>query len=150
MHYSRRLHGDADALSRCPLACKESDSLEEDQLFVTSDQPPPDLEEINRESFATEQSLDQNIVQIRDEVQTQLDSPLHKNFCVIDGLLYRRQEDKFVCRLLIVVPTQMTNEIMYTAHDFNVNCHLGYTKTVAHILRTFWWENLCQEVAEYV
>ena len=61
MHRSR-LHGDADALSSCMLANNETDSLEEDHLFVTTDQPPPDLEEINRERFSFEQSLDQNIV----------------------------------------------------------------------------------------
>ena len=150
VHRSGIRHGDADALSRCPLACTEADSLEEEQLFATTDQPPPDLDEINRERFATEQRLDQNIVRLIDEVQTQPDTPLHKNFCVIEGLLYRRQEDKFVCRLLIVVPAKMTNEIMFTAHDSDVNCHLGYNKTVARILRTFWWENLRTEVAEYV
>ena len=55
VHRSGILHGDADALSRCPLACTEADSLEE-QLFVTIDQPPLDLEEVNRKRFATEQS----------------------------------------------------------------------------------------------
>ena len=50
------LHGDADALSRCPLMYTEADSLEEEQLFVTIVQPLPDLEEVNRKRFATEQS----------------------------------------------------------------------------------------------
>ena len=62
VHHSGVLHGDADALSRCPLACDETDSLEEDHLFVTTDQTPTDLEDINRERFATEQRLDQNLV----------------------------------------------------------------------------------------
>ena len=124
--------------------------MEEAHLFVTTDQPPPDLDEINRERFSVEQRLDQNIVRVRDEMQAQPNSPLHINFCVIEGLLYQRQDEKFMCRLLIIIPVQMTKEIMFTAYDSEVNCHLEYTKSVARILRTFWWEILCQEVADYV
>ena len=97
--------------------------MEEDHLITTDLTTAFSLEEINREHFSVEQRLDQNIVRILDEIQMQPDSPLHKNF-VIDGFLYRRQEDKFVCLMLIVVPVQITKEIKFTVHDSEVNCHL--------------------------
>ena len=85
VHRSRRLHGDADALSHCPLTCNKTDSVEEDHLFVTTDQSPPDLEEFNREHFSIEQSLDHNIIRIRDEEQMQPNSPLHKTMLSRDS-----------------------------------------------------------------
>lgn len=65
-------------------------------------------------------------------------------FELIDGLVYRRGED----RPRFVIPDEMVNNILRTYHDDMAHC--GYDKTIQGICTNYWFPAIHKRVKDYV
>ena len=66
-----------------------------------------------------------------------------------DGVLYYQWEgDKTY--LLLMVPLSMKDEILQGCHDCPTSGHLGQTKTLARVKKSFMWHDMRQDTIDYV
>ena len=67
-----------------------------------------------------------------------------------DNLLYYRWEEEAGNRLLLMVPTQLKQEVMSLNHDLPLSGHMGIVKTLARIKQSFMWYNMKKDVELFV
>ena len=69
---------------------------------------------------------------------------------VVNGLLYLLlKDDDLHPRLVLLVPRALQSQIMKVGHDSEVNCHLGFAKTLARIRKTFYWSMMVEDIRQY-
>ncbi len=67
-----------------------------------------------------------------------------------DGILYRRFEVNSSSIYQVVVPSSMRRDVMIQAHSARTAGHLGQTKTLKKIQRSFYWLGYRSEVQRWV
>lgn len=113
--------GHVDALSRCHgILILESNTFEQ--------------------ILAIKQSMDGEIVKIRDKLQLKED----KYFELREGLVYRKERDK----LLFYVPQSMENNVIRSCHDDMA--HVGLDKVIENVKRVYWFPDIKTKVRDYL
>ena len=158
-HRAGQKHGNADAMSRKPVAVDPQVNAVEGQgwsLRWTSAElrekqlADPHLAQV----IAWKEAVDEPPT--KDELQGS--SPTVRDLCaqwdrleLRDGVLYRNwvSEDGAESRMLLVVPRELVDEILHLMHDAPFAGHLGVTKTVAKIRERFHWTGLNQDVEDW-
>uniref|UniRef100_A0A5S6Q6P2 RNA-directed DNA polymerase n=1 Tax=Trichuris muris TaxID=70415 RepID=A0A5S6Q6P2_TRIMR len=71
---------------------------------------------------------------------------------VHDGILYRRwySDDGSKSWLQMVIPHQMTGEVLHELHGGVLSGHLGERKTIGRVRERFYWPGYCRDVTEWV
>ena len=70
---------------------------------------------------------------------------LYKN-----GLLYYQWKDEVGERLLLLIPDSLKQEVMSLNHDIPLTGHMGITKTIARIKKSYTWYGLSRDVELFV
>lgn len=70
------------------------------------------------------------------------------NFVIKDGLLVKQVGRRKLKR--IVIPSNLKQMVIYYFHNTLTGAHQGVTKTYRHISKRFWWQNLYQDVRNYI
>lgn len=76
------------------------------------------------------------------------------DFKIIDKFIYKRTSfssgstDESDCWKLYV-PTELRQDVIYTAHDIPSSSHGGVAKTIERIRRYFFWPRLVADVRDY-
>src|SRR5688500_14985756 len=69
-----------------------------------------------------------------------------KNFGISGGLLYR----KIGKRRLQVIRDFEFEGIMYVTHDNELSAHFGIEATYEKVYEKYWWNNMKENIEEYV
>jgi len=73
----------------------------------------------------------------------------NKKFVRINGLIYMKKDNK-TKRLCIANDNKLKLVILHNCHDAAVSAHPGTRRTYLLISQWYWWENLQQDVKDYV
>lgn len=90
--------------------------------------------------LAIKQGIDENIVNIRNSLQSRSD----KNFELREGLVYRKEKG----RLLFYVPQSMENNVIRSCHDDMA--HVGVQKVIENVRRIYWFPDMKLKIHNYV
>jgi len=69
-----------------------------------------------------------------------------KLFKVMNGLVYRNQQDKS----LLAIPSSQRQLLMYAIHDSITAMHPGVTKTMLRLRQHYWFPKMYQTVEKYI
>ncbi|UYV72938.1 hypothetical protein LAZ67_10001233, partial [Cordylochernes scorpioides] len=131
VYKSGRKHKDADCLSRNPVP-------EEQEDF-------PNI--ISIIDIRAEQSRDPNLAKIIDKIEQ---TGPFKGFEVVDGVLYKRNNEPYGRQRLLVLPKQMRLEILKNLHDAPTAGHLGFAKTYDRARKRFFWGGMYKTIRQYI
>ena len=67
-----------------------------------------------------------------------------------DQVLFYHWNDKINCKLVLLVPKSMKEEILHLCHDTITSGHLGERKTLLRVKRSFLWYGMSKDVKVYV
>ena len=71
-------------------------------------------------------------------------------YSVVNGLLYFLIKVEDVIQWLVLFfPKSLQDQIMKVGHDSEVNCHLGFPKTLARIKKTFYQSRMSKDIQQY-
>ena len=115
-----RKHNDADGLSRHPEHTDQINSISIADIKTAQESDP-----------------------YTKELLAQPTAP----FTVINGLLYRRTTQRAP---QLVLPQEQRPTALTLAHDHPLAGHLGIKRTIARVLRRYWWPACQKQVEEYV
>ena len=103
------------------------------------------------ESFRREQAKDDHTAKVLKELKEPNCRPvISECYSVVNGLLYFLiRDDNVNQRLVLLVPRVLKDQIMREGHNSEVNCHLGYAKTLARIKKTFYWSGMNEDIQQY-
>ena len=147
VHKSGSLHVDADALSRCPLQAGSEDPAMNVFVMVAMDE----VDLWDAECFKAEQAKGEHTEKILKELKDpKCRVVIAECYSIVNGLLYFLIRDDDINQLLVLlVPLALQAQIMRVGHDSDVNCHLGFAKTLARIRRTFYWSMMVEDIKQY-
>lgn len=72
------------------------------------------------------------------------------SFCLRSGVLYRRNTEASGNLYLLVVPSDLRDEILFACHDEPTSGHLGFARTLARVRQNYYWPKLAPSVKRYV
>ena len=101
-------------------------------------------------SFRREQVKDDHIVKILAELkEPNCRAVIAEVYSVVNGLLnFPIKDDDVNQRLVLLGPRVLQDHIMKVGHDSEVNCHLGYAKTLAWIRKTFYSSRMSEDIQQ--
>lgn len=141
LYKSRRLHQDADSLSRHPVDRPDLSGASSDvSLFAISDLL----------NIAEEQRRDASLRLIFDGLESATPDPSLRAYAIRDGTLYYRNFRADGPELLLVIPQHLRAAILHQLHDVPTAGHLGITRTYDRVRRRFFWPGLYKSVPRYV
>ena len=71
------------------------------------------------------------------------------NFCILDGVLYRVDEEGSPSGLRVVVPDQEKQPLWEQVHAGTFGGHLGEKRIFGALKRDFWWPNMRADVVKW-
>jgi hypothetical protein len=139
-HRKGSVNSNADALSRLPTSSIWHDIGEdlEDKLFVLKTYCEID-------NIAKEQKQDSELRVLCTALRN-LGARAHERFVVIDDVLYRKIEDKF----LVVIPKHLRTKIMQEYHSSNLAAHPGRDKMFEVLKQRVYWEGMYVDIRNFV
>lgn len=146
VHKSGRRHNDADSLSRAPVE-PAGDNAEEDTAFIGA---------VSLSDMATSQRADPELGALIDYLEGQNPVlPRHlarglATFCLRSGVLYKRSTEACGNLYLLIVPSDLRDEILFACHDEPTSGHLGFARTLARVRQNYYWPKLVPSVKRYV
>ncbi|KAK8771789.1 hypothetical protein V5799_024968 [Amblyomma americanum] len=72
------------------------------------------------------------------------------SFCLIDGVLYKKNYGPTDTAYLLVVPTVLRKEVLAACHDDLSSGHLGFSRTLGRLRHKYYWPRLAAVVQRYV
>lgn len=99
------------------------------------------------------QSINWQSEQEKDDKLQEYKTHDNKAFTISNGIIFKimqRQQNIFSNRICKVVPSQLTQTVIKEFHDKQFAGHCGINKTIKAISKQFWWENMKQEVGDYI
>lgn len=143
---SGRKHSDADCLSRAPVD-EPPKNDDDDDSFLGS---------ISSSTFAQQQRADPDLKRLHEYLEGKTSSPPASfkrglsSFCFQNGIIVKKNFAPNKTTYLIVVPSNLREEILQASHDEPTAGHLGYARTLRRIQEKFYWPRLPTDVARYV
>lgn len=146
VYKSGRKHEDADSLSRAPTEVCDPNT-EDDSGF---------LGVLTATDLIARQHEDAEIRAIIDNLEgrnTPVPRHLSRNlvsFCLRSGVLYKKNLNGNGKAYLLVVPSDMRDDILLACHDEPTSGHLGSSRTLARVKQAYYWPKLAAYVKRYV
>lgn len=143
---SGRKHSDADCLSRAPVDSAATE-IDNDEDFLGT---------LSAADFAAQQRADPELRDLIDYLQgrgTEVRRPFTRGlstFCLHNGVLVKKNFSPTRTEYLLVVPSDLRNEILEACHDDPTSGHLGQARTLARIRARYYWPRLASDAASYV
>jgi Integrase zinc binding domain len=144
-HISGKKHVCADYFSRQPAHWPEFNSKEfEDELEI-----PSYIATLAEIKIA--QKADAKLKPILDELISGETTNKSRNFTLIDDTLYKRGSNPRGNKNLLVIPTELKNDIMKTFHeDILHGAHFSFAKCIDKIKLRFYWLNMLKDVKDFI
>lgn len=136
---SGKLHTDADTLSWDPLPLHEGQETHDDDAFLFSLFSQTDL--------AKAQGDYVDLRALKNKLHDNPQALQHKHFMVLHDVLCKIKPTKGPSTLLSVVPPTLVGEVLHQFHN-DKGCHLGFHKTLAQILQSFYCAGVHSSVQE--
>lgn len=146
VYKSGRIHEDADALSRAPIDSTDQD-IEDDGAFLGA---------VSITDLSSRQRTDDELRPIFEHLEGRNPSlPRHiarglSSFCLRDGVLYKKNSAATNKTYLLVVPSDLRAEVLFACHDEPASGHLGFTRTLDRVRKSYYWPKLAECVKRYV
>ena len=138
---SGKRHQNADALSRFPVG--EAAKEEDDDLIPTFLTMPVNL--------SSKQDSDPVLRNIRLELGSAGSrAGFHLMYTLKEGILYRKIWREGETKLLMVLPKQLRQQVLYACHDERSSGHLGFWRTWQRVRQRFYWPRMLADVRKYV
>lgn len=147
VYKSGHAHEDADTLSRAPVE-PPAQHLEDDCPFLGA---------VSITDLATRQRADAGLRPIMEHLEGRnvslppnIARGLSSSFCLRQGVLYKKNAAASNKTYLLVVPAGLRDEILFACHDEPSSGHLGITRTLARVRKSYYWPKLAACVKQYV
>ncbi|KAM7294064.1 Transposon Ty3-G Gag-Pol polyprotein [Ixodes scapularis] len=147
VYKSGRKHSDADCLSRAPVetpsGCSDDD---DDECFLGA---------VNTDDMARRQRDDPELRALIEHLEgggstvPRVFSRVLPTFAIRQGVLYKENFGDNNSPWLLVIPTDLREEIFQACHDDPTSGHLGYSRTLARIREKYYWPKLPKTVHLY-
>ncbi|RWS18775.1 hypothetical protein B4U80_12424, partial [Leptotrombidium deliense] len=149
LHKKGRHNKDSDCLSRFPVGAPSNlgDNIEDYLLLITADE----IENLDIRKMQSEDTFIAGIKALLELNHEYTVKELHdlSKFTVIDNVLFRRSDDRNP-RLLLCIPEQLCEDVMYACHDDTAGAHLGYRKTLKKFEQRYFAPNIRIHLKNYV
>ncbi|KAM7313608.1 Transposon Ty3-I Gag-Pol polyprotein [Ixodes scapularis] len=147
VYKSGRKHSDADCLSRAPVETPSDSSDDDDDEFF--------LGAVNTDDMARRQRDDPELRALIEHLEgrgsaiPRVFSRALPTFAIRQGVLYKENFGNNNSTWLLVIPTDLREEIFQACHDDPTSGHLGYSRTLARIREKYYWPKLPKTVHLY-
>jgi hypothetical protein len=149
--------------------CRDVQELSDNEIPIDSENPTATvswLESYDSQTLRDKQLADSDLCQVitwlenkvspkKDELY--LCSPAvkalwlcKKQLVLKSGVLYYHWEGPEQTKLRLVVPLALKEEVLFLCHDAKPSGHLGQTKTLSRLKKSFLWHNMGQDCKVYV
>ena len=105
---------------------------------------------LNKYDYRLEQSKDTNISTIIEEMSNPNSKFNYRQFTLINNVLYKISYNPKKTNKRIVAPKHLQQEIMEELHNAPTSGHLGRNKTLNRINRRYFWDNMKQDIYNYI
>lgn len=146
VYKSGRKHTDADCLSRAPVGSATT-SLDEDDILLSA-MSATDLAQLQRDDLELRPLIE--YLEGRTSCIPRNFARSLASFCFRNAVLYKKNFDHTEAAYLLVVPTTLRADILRACHDEPSSGHLGFTRTLERIRRSYYWPRLAKTVKQYV
>ena len=147
VYKSGRKHSDADCLSRAPVETPSGCSDDnDDECFLGA---------VNTDNMARRQRDDPELRALIEHLEgrggtvPRVFSRALPTFVLRQGVLYKENFGGNNTPWLLVIPTDLREEIFQACHDDPTSGHLGYSRTLARIREKYYWPKLPKDVHLY-
>ncbi|KAM7288282.1 Transposon Ty3-I Gag-Pol polyprotein [Ixodes scapularis] len=147
VYKSGRKHSDADCLSRAPVETPSGCSDDnDDECFLGA---------VNTDDMARRQRDDPELRALIEHLEggrstvPRVFSRVLPTFAIRQGVLYKENFGDNNTPWLLVIPTDLREEIFQACHDDPTSGHLGYSRTLARIREKYYWPKLPKTVHLY-
>ncbi|KAM7289580.1 Retrovirus-related Pol polyprotein from transposon 17.6 [Ixodes scapularis] len=147
VYKSGRKHSDADCLSRAPVETPSGSSDDDDdECFLGA---------VNTDDMARRQRDYPDLRALMEHLEGRVStvprvfSRALPTFAIRQGVLYKENFGDNNSPWLLVIPTDLREEIFQACHDDPTSGHLGYSRTLARIREKYYWPKLPKTVHHY-
>ena len=142
-HKNGRLHNDADALSRYPVADGHTPSPPRTEGEEPC-WPVNTLSQTNRGTLVEGQQAEWGYVFRNAENGKET-----ANYVIDNGLVYRLQrsgDDDVEIALRLCIPKCLRAEVLQACHDDTISGHLGVTRTYDRVTQRYFWHGISRDM----